>query len=77
MANSSKRHEGSPPPQEAETMGLRNAIIWLGHLGLSNVHFELDCKLVVVDNIMDRTNNQPSLVRLYLHVVSFATIFKL
>lgn len=57
MANSSKRHEGSPPPQEAETMGLRNAIIWLGHLGLSNVHFELDCKLVV-DNIMDRTNNQ-------------------
>ena len=50
-------HEGSPPAQEAEAVGLRDAIVWLGSLGLSHVHIELDCKLVV-DNISDRTKNQ-------------------
>jgi ribonuclease HI len=50
-------HEGNPPPQEAEAIGLHDAILWLRQLGISNVHFELDCKLVV-DSIVDRTNNQ-------------------
>jgi hypothetical protein len=36
---------------------LKEAILWLGELGLSNVHIELDCKLVT-DSIMDRTNNR-------------------
>jgi len=30
--------------------------LWLGHLGLSKVHIELDCK--VVDGIVDSSNNQ-------------------
>lgn len=50
-------HDGIPPPQEAEAIGLHDAILWLRQLGISNVHFELDCKLVV-DSILDRTNNQ-------------------
>jgi hypothetical protein len=41
-------HEGKPLPREAEAIGLRDAISWLGRL--SKVHIELDCKLVV-DNI--------------------------
>jgi len=32
------------------------AILWLQQFGISNVDFELDCKLVV-DSIVDRTNN--------------------
>jgi len=38
-------HDGNPPPQEAETISLHDAILWLRQLGISNVHFELDCKL--------------------------------
>jgi hypothetical protein len=38
-------------------LGLKEAIFWLGELGLSNVHIELDCKLVT-DEIVDRTDNQ-------------------
>ena len=48
-------HAGSPPPQEAEAIGLRDAISWLGRLGLSNI--ELDCKLVD-DSIVDKNTNQ-------------------
>jgi hypothetical protein len=50
-------HEGSSPPQEAEAIGLRDAIFWLGRLGLSKVFIELDCKLVI-DSIVDRKTNQ-------------------
>lgn len=50
-------HEGSPPPQEVKTIGLRDAISWLGRLGLSKVFTELDCKLVV-DSTVDRNTNQ-------------------
>ncbi|XP_024636060.1 uncharacterized protein [Medicago truncatula] len=50
-------YEGCPPPQEAEAVGLRDAILWLGQLELSNVQLELDCKLVV-DSIYDKNNNQ-------------------
>jgi len=46
-----------PSPLEAEALGLREAISWLGELGLSMVQIELDCKLVVED-IMDKSNNQ-------------------
>jgi len=46
-------HDGNPLPHEAEAIGLHDAILWLRRLGISNVHFGLDCKLVV-----DRTNNQ-------------------
>jgi len=45
-----------PPPLEAEALGLKEAILWHSELGLSNVHIELDCKLVT-DSIVDRTNN--------------------
>jgi len=54
---STKWYDGVPPPSEAEAMGLREAILWLGQLGLSKVQIELDGKLVV-DNILNRTNNQ-------------------
>ena len=50
-------HDGSPPPQEAEAIGLGDAISWLGRLGLSRLLIELDCKLVF-DNILDRNTNQ-------------------
>jgi ribonuclease HI len=50
-------HDANPPPQEAEAISLHDAIICLRQLGISNVHFELDRKLVV-DIIVDRTNNQ-------------------
>jgi len=36
-----------PTPLEAEALGLREAIVCLGELGLSMVPIELDCKLVV------------------------------
>jgi len=52
-----KWYDGVPPPSEAEALGLRDAILWLGQLELSRVQIELDCKLVV-DSIVDRTNNQ-------------------
>jgi len=38
-------------------LGLRDAILWLDNLGLSKVHIELDCKLVV-DNIVDSSKNE-------------------
>jgi ribonuclease HI len=50
-----KWYESVPPrspPLGAEALGLRDAISWLGQLGLSKVHIELDCKLVV-DSIID------------------------
>jgi hypothetical protein len=50
-------HDGSPPPQEAEAIGLRDAISWLGRLDLSRVLIELDCKLVI-NSIFDRNTNQ-------------------
>ncbi|RHN48105.1 hypothetical protein MtrunA17_Chr7g0260151 [Medicago truncatula] len=50
-----KWYEGTPPPQEAEALGLRDAIIWLGHLGMSKVHTELDCKLVLLVEICYNT----------------------
>jgi hypothetical protein len=40
-------YEGCPSPQEAEAVGLRDAILWVGQLGSSNVQIELECKLVV------------------------------
>lgn len=53
----SRWFECTPPPLEAEALGLKEAILWLGELGLSNVLIELDCKLVV-DSIVDGTKNQ-------------------
>jgi len=53
----SKSYEGVPSPPEAEVLGLRDAILWLDNLGLSKVHIELDCKLVV-DNIVDSSKNE-------------------
>jgi ribonuclease HI len=52
-----KWFECYPSPLEAEALGLRGAISWLGELGLSVVQIELDCKLVV-EGIMDKSNNQ-------------------
>jgi hypothetical protein len=49
--------EGSPPPMEAEAYALKEAIIWLGELGLSRVDIELDC-LPVVQAINDKSSNQ-------------------
>jgi hypothetical protein len=37
---------------EAEAIGLKVAIIWLGEMDLSRISIELDCKLVV-DDIID------------------------
>jgi len=45
-----KWNESVPPRSQA--LGIRDAISWLGQLGLSKVHIELDCKLVV-DSIID------------------------
>lgn len=53
----SKWYEGFPSPSEAEALGLRDAILWFGNLGLSKVHVELYCKLVV-DNIVDNSKNE-------------------
>jgi len=50
-------YEGKSLPQEAEAVGLRDAISWIRRLGLSKVLIELDCKLVV-DNIFYRKSNQ-------------------
>jgi len=50
-------YEGNPLPHEAEAVGLRDTILWLGQLRLSDVHIELDFKLVV-DSICDKNNNQ-------------------
>jgi len=50
-------YEGKPLPREAEAVGLRDAIPWLGRLGLSKVLIELDCKLVI-DSIFYRNSNQ-------------------
>jgi hypothetical protein len=46
-----------PSPLEAETLGLKEVMLWLVELGLSKVQIELDCKLVV-DCIVDRSKNQ-------------------
>ncbi|KAJ1406846.1 Ribonuclease H-like superfamily [Sesbania bispinosa] len=40
-------HHGSPPPREAEALGLLDALSWLGELGMLEVDIELDCKEVV------------------------------
>jgi len=50
-------HEGVPSPSEADALGSRDAILWLGNLRLSKVHIELDCKLTV-DNIVDSFKNE-------------------
>lgn len=34
---------GSPTPQEAETIGLWNVLLWLSELGLNSVTIELNC----------------------------------
>jgi len=52
-----KWYDYIPSPLEAETLGLKEAMLWLVELGLSNVKIELDCKLVV-DCIVDRFKNQ-------------------
>jgi len=52
-----KWYEGVPSPSEAEALDLRDAILWFGNLGLSKVHIELDCKLVV-DIIVDSFKNK-------------------
>jgi hypothetical protein len=44
--------QGLPQPHETEERGLKEAIKWIGSLGLSN---ELDCKQVV-DDIVRRLN---------------------
>lgn len=46
---------GIPLPQEAEAIGLKCAIEWLGELGLQSVTIELDCLPVV--NGLRSTNN--------------------
>lgn len=38
---------GIPTPQEAESMGFRQALLWLVELELTSVSIELDCLLVV------------------------------
>jgi len=43
---------GVPTPREAEAWALHQAINWTHHLGMQNVIFELDCKLVV-DNMVN------------------------
>ncbi|WJX44042.1 hypothetical protein P8452_31070 [Trifolium repens] len=48
--------EGTPPALEAEAMGLREALNWLGEIEVFDVSIELDCK-PVVDSIMDTSNN--------------------
>jgi len=48
---------GVPTPMEAEAWGLKEAILWLGEMGMSNVSIELDCKLVS-EGILDRSTNQ-------------------
>jgi hypothetical protein len=64
-------HDGCPPPQEVEAIGLRDAIYCLGRLGLSKVLIELDCKLVV-DSIVDKKIlTKLSSVVLYLNVKLF------
>jgi len=52
-----KRFEYFPTPLEAEALGLREGITWLGELGLSMVQIEPDYKLVV-EAIMDTSNNK-------------------
>jgi len=44
-------------PYETEACGLKEAIIWLGDMGMSNVSIELDYKLVV-DGILDKSTNK-------------------
>jgi len=53
----SKWYECFPSPSEAKALGLRDAILWLGNLGLSKVHIKLVCKLVV-DNIVDSSKRK-------------------
>jgi len=62
-------YEGNPLAQEAEAMGLRDVFLWLGQLGLSNVHIELDCKLVV-DNICNKNNNQAEFGNIIVDCIS-------
>ncbi|KEH36568.1 hypothetical protein MTR_2g014845 [Medicago truncatula] len=57
-------YEGCPPPQEAEAVGLRDAILWLGQLKLSNVQLELDCKLVLIAYMIRITTRQNLVVSL-------------
>ena len=52
MKAKTRRFHGVPLPYEAEACGLKEAILWLGDMGMSNVSIELDCKLVV-DGILD------------------------
>ena len=49
-----------PSPLEAEAFGFKEAILWLGELGLSKVQIELDYKLLV-EEIVDKTKNQSKL----------------
>jgi hypothetical protein len=42
---------------EAEALGLRNTIIWLGDMGVLMVLIELYCKLVVVDIVGNSINH--------------------
>jgi len=58
----------------SKALGLKEAILWLGELGLSNVHIELDCKLVT-DDIVDRTNNHAEFGNIMLTCRSFLTYF--
>lgn len=48
--------EATIPPQEAQALGLSEALLWLSELGVQRVTIELDCKSVMDGVIGNLTN---------------------
>jgi hypothetical protein len=65
--------------QEAEAVGLKEVIIWLGEMEISRMLIELDCKLVVED-VIDTSSNQTKLdtiIKLCRSFLSFNLNFEI
>jgi hypothetical protein len=53
--------QGIPHPQDAETCGLKEAIICLGNRGSAMVSIELDCKQADDDDIFNKIGTNSKL----------------
>jgi ribonuclease HI len=70
---------GLAQPQEAEARGLKEAIIWLGNRGLTDVSIELDCKQVVdgISNNIGTNSEFGAILRSCKVSLSFFPNFKI
>lgn len=62
---------GAPEPKEVEVWDLYHALQWIVELGIQNVEYELDCKIVV------EALSSKSIGTYYFHVILSFIFIKL